>query len=348
MTARTLLLGTVAAVALGGVAQAEPFHGWYVGIEGGANWVSPIDQVQQYPSGAKVNQTFDLDVGWGVFGTIGRTLGDHWRVEAEVGYRKNNIGKFTGTHGTHVADVNGTDSEFTLMANVVYDLMLGDRWSLSVGAGAGADRAHTTSKTFGFDDSEWSFAYQGLVGVNYKMGERSALFANFRYLVVNGFDYSDASLPQNGVVHQRDINKETLTLGLRFALQPQEEAAPPPPPTPPPPPATVPKQFVIFFGFNKCNITSEADAVLGEAASAAKSYGSASVEIVGHTDTVGSPKYNQRLSECRANAAATNLESKGVPAGAIHSSGVGESDLLIQTGDGVKEPQNRRDTINLR
>ena len=108
-----------------------------------------------------------------------------------------------------------------------------------------------------------------------------------------------------------------------------------------------PTQFVIFFGFNKCNITAEADGVLSEAARSAKDHGSASVEIVGHTDTVGSPRYNQRLSECRANAAATNLEGKGVPAGAIHASGVGKTDLLIQTGDGVKEPQNRRDTINL-
>ena len=108
-----------------------------------------------------------------------------------------------------------------------------------------------------------------------------------------------------------------------------------------------PTQFVIFFGFNKCNITSEADSVLAEAASTAKSMGSASVEIVGHTDTVGSAKYNKKLSECRAHAAEENLERKGVPGGAIHTSGVGKSDLLIQTGDGVKGPQNRRDTINL-
>ena len=66
-------------------------------------------------------------------------------------------------------------------------------------------------------------------------------------------------------------------------------------------------------------------------------------QVVGHTDTVGSARYNQKLSECRANAAATNLEGKGVPDGAIHTSGKGKTDLLIQTGDGVKEPQNRRD-----
>jgi outer membrane protein OmpA-like peptidoglycan-associated protein len=107
------------------------------------------------------------------------------------------------------------------------------------------------------------------------------------------------------------------------------------------------KNFVIFFGFAKCNITPEADAVLSEAAAAAKDGGGASVRIVGHTDTVGSPSYNQKLSECRAGAAKSNLVSKGVPDGAITTSGKGEGELMVQTADGVKEPQNRRATIDL-
>jgi OOP family OmpA-OmpF porin len=78
-----------------------------------------------------------------------------------------------------------------------------------------------------------------------------------------------------------------------------------------------------------------------------KSKGSASVSIVGHTDTVGSMRYNQRLSECRANAAKSNLAGKGVPGDAISTSGKGETELMVQTGDGVKEPQNRRATIDL-
>jgi OOP family OmpA-OmpF porin len=108
-----------------------------------------------------------------------------------------------------------------------------------------------------------------------------------------------------------------------------------------------PKTFIIFFGFNKCNITAEADAVLSEAASAANSGSSASVRIVGRTDTVGSNSYNQKLSECRANAAKANLVGKGVSEGSVSTSGKGESELMVQTGDGVKEPQNRRATVDL-
>jgi OmpA-OmpF porin, OOP family len=86
---------------------------------------------------------------------------------------------------------------------------------------------------------------------------------------------------------------------------------------------------------------------LSEAAAAAKAGNSAAVRIVGHTDTVGSPRYNQKLSECRANAAKSSLVSKGIADSAITTSGKGEGELMVQTADGVKEPQNRRATVDL-
>jgi outer membrane protein OmpA-like peptidoglycan-associated protein len=87
--------------------------------------------------------------------------------------------------------------------------------------------------------------------------------------------------------------------------------------------------------------------VLSEAANAVRQLGSVTVRISGHTDTVGSVSANQKLSECRAGAARRNLVIKGVPAEAIRTAGYGESQLLIQTGDGVKEPQNRRVNVDL-
>jgi len=87
--------------------------------------------------------------------------------------------------------------------------------------------------------------------------------------------------------------------------------------------------------------------VLSQAADTAKKLGSAAIQIVGHTDTSGSPKYNQKLSECRANAAKTNLVGKGIATGSITTSGKGEGELMVQTADGVKEPQNRRATVDL-
>jgi OOP family OmpA-OmpF porin len=69
--------------------------------------------------------------------------------------------------------------------------------------------------------------------------------------------------------------------------------------------------------------------------------------VVGHTDTSGSPSYNQKLSERRANAVRAALEALGIPEDNIHVSGRGEGELMIETGDGVKEPQNRRATIDM-
>jgi outer membrane protein OmpA-like peptidoglycan-associated protein len=219
---------------------------------------------------------------------------------------------------------------------------------LSLGAGAGGDRVDVEWNAFpGADFDQWRFAYQGIVGLSYAIGSRTDLTLNYRYLHVDAPDLDIG--PINGHLFNStdDITKHTVTIGLRYDLWADEEPAPPPMPAAAPPPEPPPAHFVIFFGFNKCNITSEADNVLSEAASSAKNMGSASVTIVGHTDTVGSPKYNQKLSECRANAAAKNLEGKGIPAGAISTSGKGESELMVQTGDGVKEPQNRRATVDL-
>jgi outer membrane protein OmpA-like peptidoglycan-associated protein len=69
--------------------------------------------------------------------------------------------------------------------------------------------------------------------------------------------------------------------------------------------------------------------------------------IVGHTDTAGTTAYNQRLSERRAKAGADALVAKGVPPETLSVSGKGETDPAVATGDGVREPLNRRVTIHI-
>ncbi len=72
-----------------------------------------------------------------------------------------------------------------------------------------------------------------------------------------------------------------------------------------------------------------------------------SVVVVGHTDTSGSNAYNMRLSERRAKAVADGLVSAGVAQTGLQVDWKGESDLAVATPDGVKEPLNRRATINI-
>jgi OmpA-OmpF porin, OOP family len=70
--------------------------------------------------------------------------------------------------------------------------------------------------------------------------------------------------------------------------------------------------------------------------------------VNGYTDTSGTARYNQGLSVRRAQAIAAELVRNGVPATAISIRGFGETNLLVPTGPGVREPQNRRVEIVIR
>jgi outer membrane protein OmpA-like peptidoglycan-associated protein len=117
------------------------------------------------------------------------------------------------------------------------------------------------------------------------------------------------------------------------------------PPPPPPPPAV--QEFVVYFPFDKSILTSDAQAVVQQAAEYAKQGGTATIAVVGHTDTSGSVKYNLRLSERRAKSVADALVGLGVTQGELNVSWVGKTDLAVPTPDGVKEPLNRRTTITI-
>lgn len=106
-------------------------------------------------------------------------------------------------------------------------------------------------------------------------------------------------------------------------------------------------EYLIFFDFDRSEITPEAAEIVRSASSAAQGMSAARVEVVGHTDTSGNPIYNQGLSERRAAATESELIVNGVSPVVITTEGRGETDLLVQTADGVREPSNRRAEINL-
>jgi outer membrane protein OmpA-like peptidoglycan-associated protein len=103
----------------------------------------------------------------------------------------------------------------------------------------------------------------------------------------------------------------------------------------------------VFFGHNLADLTPEALDVVKQAAAAAKSYGSSSIALVGHTDRSGSDTYNQALSMKRATSVKSALVTEGIAEAAIAIEAKGESSPLVNTDDGVREPQNRRVNITL-
>jgi outer membrane autotransporter protein len=131
-------------------------------------------------------------------------------------------------------------------------------------------------------------------------------------------------------------------IGLRLTF-----GAPPPPPPPAPvavaaPAPAVARSYLVFFDWDKATLTDRARQIIREAANSSAHVQYTRIVVNGYTDTSGTPRYNQGLSMRRAQAVAGELVRDGVPASAISIRGYGQSNLLVPTGLGVREPQNRR------
>jgi OmpA-OmpF porin, OOP family len=108
------------------------------------------------------------------------------------------------------------------------------------------------------------------------------------------------------------------------------------------------KEFIVYFPFDQYILTPDAQSVVQEAGQYATGDQVAGhVTVVGHTDTSGSVAYNMRLSERRAKATADQLVADGVSQSVLDVSWKGKSEPAVQTGDGVKEPLNRRAVIDV-
>jgi outer membrane protein OmpA-like peptidoglycan-associated protein len=120
--------------------------------------------------------------------------------------------------------------------------------------------------------------------------------------------------------------KRFFIVGSLVAIAACAQQPPPPPvaasPPPPPPPPTT---YTVYFDYNSSQLGPAGREVARLAADAYKAGTPSSVQVTGFTDPSGSAGYNQRLSLRRANAVATELQSDGVPQGALVVSGQGES-----------------------
>jgi outer membrane protein OmpA-like peptidoglycan-associated protein len=118
---------------------------------------------------------------------------------------------------------------------------------------------------------------------------------------------------------------------------------------PPPPPVgmAVNGGYMVFFDFDRATITPTAAETIKKAAADAKAGQKTRIGVTGHADRSGSDAYNMALSLRRANAVKDQLVREGIPATGITVVGRGESQPLVQTADGVREPQNRRVEIVL-
>jgi iron complex outermembrane receptor protein len=188
------------------------------------------------------------------------------------------------------------------------------------------------------------------VGYSYDNYEISANVDNiFNSRATLGISEASKGVPQTNpatsldqYIFQAPVSA-TVTLKAHFGFE-GEQAAATATYTPPPvqAPMAAPKSYLVFFDFNKSDLTPQALNIVNQAAANAGPAKVTKLEVTGHTDTVGSDAYNMRLSRRRAESVAAQLEKDGIPASEIEIIAKGKRDLLVPTADGVKEPQNRR------
>jgi outer membrane protein OmpA-like peptidoglycan-associated protein len=98
----------------------------------------------------------------------------------------------------------------------------------------------------------------------------------------------------------------------------------------------------ILFPFNSTDILPDGRTNLQQLANSLQKYPNSDILIVGHTDSVGTDAYNMDLSLRRAQSAAAYLQSLGVPAARLQTSGRGESEPVAPNDTEEGRARNRR------
>jgi len=284
-------------------------------------------QIKSYVGPAAV-----ISLGWG--------FGNGFRAEIEGNVREN------GFKGPCAATCGGTETKTGALVNAYYDFVgLVPMFQPYLGVGAGYEQVYENNLFDGGvavpNNNRGSFAYQGIVGAAFPIASVPglAMTAEYRFMGLAGnrtFPATANGLHGASVESTNDFNHSIL-IGVRYNFG----VAPPPPP--PMPVAEVgAKSFLVFFDWDKYNLTSRAAGIVKEAADYSTHTQYTRIDVDGNTDTSGTPTYNQGLSERRARTVAAELVRDGVPQAAISMHAYGDTKLLVPTGPGVREPQNRR------
>lgn len=127
---------------------------------------------------------------------------------------------------------------------------------------------------------------------------------------------------------------------------PMKEAPPPAPAAAPPPPPPPAKPLVTLHGpqfdFDKATLKPDGKKMVDEAVRVMRDNPAMRVSVEGHTDSVGTDAYNQRLSERRANAVRDYMVSEGIDASRISTVGYGESKPVADNDTAEGRAENRR------
>jgi len=370
---RKLVIGmAMASTALTSPAMAREGQ-WYIQGDGGVMLVEDQDlDVNGVPANAVAN----YDTGYDFGAAVGYDFGA-FRMEAEASYRAADLqdvqagnqglvlnptamapGGFSTFVGTRAA--LGEVNALSFMINGLFDFGDDDGIQAFAGGGVGVARIDMDGSVNAngpgvWNDSDTGFAWQLLAGLRAPLSDSWDVGLKYRYFNapdINLVDPLGRTLDSKFTSHSL-LGSITYNFGGEEPMAAPVAVAPPPPPPPPPPPRPVappppPKPacntgpYIVFFDFDKSDITAEAANILNSAVTAYANCGMANVMLAGHTDRAGSVKYNIGLAERRNASVRTYLTGRGIPAARISGEAFGESQPRVPTADGVREAQNRR------
>jgi OOP family OmpA-OmpF porin len=378
MTLRNnLLVATLVAAPL--AAQAQPISGIYVGVGAGVNFLQDETLRSITTAGPNLGlggTRLQFDPGYRLLASVGYGLGNGWRVEVEGDYFHNSLSGVGGRNsgslfGNSFQSVQGAEEKWGGFVNAIFDIDLNQVGLGSlplgitpyVGAGAGYLVSHNQNVSLASPGqillrntgTDGNFAYQGILGVALPIEAVPglALTLEYRFVGIAGNRDLKGQLFAPGVATRArlregdDFNHSIVAVAVRYAFN----HPPPPFPVPVAPPRSeqVPSRtYLVFFDWDRADLTERARQIIAEAAAASTRVQTTRIRVQGNTDRSGTPAYNQALSLRRARAVAAELVRHGVAQAAIDIQGLGDTRPLVPTSAGVREPQNRRVEIVLR
>lgn len=343
----TKLLLTTAFVAIVGPtsnAWAETTTGWYTAA--GTELALPSNATADTSSG-KHSVAYDPTFGMNLSAGYGWTNG--FRLEGEVERQRRIVDSVSGVSSAH-----GAFTATNFYVNALYDLDLGTRVTPYVGLGLGATLAEADNigpmAGLSIDDTQVLPAYQLIAG--------AALPLNYNWTITTDYRYSHAADSDYAMTSGRDAGFDTMahtfTVGLRYsydtpvAIHAVKAPSVPSQPAPKAVAAPVPQSYIVFFDFDKTELTHDALAVVSKIVADYHEGSYTTIRVAGHTDTKGSNAYNKTLSTHRAEAVKAELVRLGIPASTVSITASGKTKLLVPTADQVRDSHNRRVEIMLK
>jgi len=323
-----------------------------------------------------------ISAGWGFGNGLRAEIEGSWR---NAGIRGRNFrGSMSDGDGDTYAMngggyLRGNSNQYAVMVNALYDFNgispmfvpyigagVGYSWQNFHGlrAGGGGDLepyGRHAGLGFSSDSTVGAFAYQAIVGAAIPLAAIPglSLTAEYRFLgtagsqTLSGDGHGGGNIRYDGREGGgRDFRSakvdesynHSILLGVRYEFN----KAPAPAPVAAAAPVPPARSFMVFFDWDRFNLTDRARAVIRDAATTSKSVQHTRVEVNGYADTSGNPRYNMGLSMKRAQTVAAELVRNGVAKNEIVIKAFGDTVLLVPTGPGVREPQNRRVEIIIR